>query len=194
MDSLAIRRAAPADAPRLSAFAARTFVDTFGADNTPEDMALYLAETFTPERQRAEVADPGGVVLLAEMLGAGGVRELAGYAHLVAGPAPAAVAGPAPVELSRFYVAAPWHGRGVAAALMGAVLGAARARGARTLWLGVWERNARAARFYEKCGFRRVGAHAFVLGRDVQTDWLMARGLDGSDGRGGPDRPASGGA
>lgn len=176
MHSLTIRPAAASDAPRLSAFAADAFADTFGADNTPDDMAHYLAGAFTPERQTAEIADADGVVLLAEVAG---TEELVGYAHLVGGPAPAAVSGPAPIELSRLYVARPWHGRGVAAALMDAALGAARARGARTVWLGVWERNARAARFYEKFGFARVGAHAFVLGRDVQTDWLMARGVAG---------------
>lgn len=177
MDPITIRPAAPADAARLSAFAARAFAETFGADNTPEDMALYLAETFAPERQAREIAEAEGLVLLAEVPGEGarGASELAGYAHLVEGPAPAAVASPAPIELSRLYVAPAWHGRGVAAALMDAALAAARARGARTLWLGVWERNPRAARFYEKYGFRRVGEHAFVLGRDVQTDWIMAR-------------------
>ena len=68
-------------------------------------------------------------------------------------------------------------GRGVAHALMGAALDAARARGAKTLWLGVWERNQRAVAFYGKYGFSRVGEHTFVLGSDAQTDWLLARPL-----------------
>ena len=89
--------------------------------------------------------------------------------------APAAVQGPAPLELKRLYVARAWHGQGVAQALMDAVLDAARASGARTLWLGVWERNPRAAAFYAKYGFTRVGEHTFVLGADAQTDWLLAR-------------------
>ena len=184
MPAITIRPATAADAAPLSAFAAQVFAATFGPDNTPEDMALYLAEAFAPERQAAEIADPAGAVLVAEALGAAGVPDaagpgIAGYAHLVAGPAPAAVTGPAPVELSRLYVAPAWHGRGVAAALMDAALDAARARRARTLWLGVWERNPRAVRFYEKYGFRRVGEHAFTLGRDVQTDWIMARAVIG---------------
>jgi ribosomal protein S18 acetylase RimI-like enzyme len=60
---------------------------------------------------------------------------------------------------------------------MHAGLDAARARGARTVWLGVWERNARAMAFYRKHGFARVGAHTFMLGTDAQTDWLLARPL-----------------
>jgi ribosomal protein S18 acetylase RimI-like enzyme len=96
---------------------------------------------------------------------------------LLAGTPPAAVGGPAPLELKRLYVARAWHGRGVAQALMNAALDAARARSAGTLWLGVWERNPRAVRFYEKYGFARVGEHTFVLGADAQTDWILARPL-----------------
>ena len=179
--TIRIRPATVADAHRLSEFGAATFRDTFAGENTPEDMARYLAEAFTPERQTAEIADPTGIVLLAEHHdGAGGAKHaaLAGYAHLVSRPAPDAVRGAAPLELKRFYVARAWQGRGVAQALMDAVLAAARSRGAATLWLGVWERNPRAIAFYAKCGFTRVGEHTFVLGGDAQTDWLLARPLD----------------
>jgi RimJ/RimL family protein N-acetyltransferase len=50
---------------------------------------------------------------------------------------------------------------------------AARHRGAKTLWLGVWERNHRARAFYAKCGFRDVGDHIFLFGTDPQTDLVM---------------------
>ena len=90
-------------------------------------------------------------------------------------PVPEAVRGTAPLELKRLYVARAWHGRRVAQALMDAAIDAAHARGAQTLWLGVWERNPRAVAFYTKYGFARVGEHTFVLGGDPQTDWLLAR-------------------
>jgi ribosomal protein S18 acetylase RimI-like enzyme len=175
-----VRPATAADAERLSRLGAATFRETFEGENTPEDMARYLAEAFTPERQAAEIADPAGTVLLAEQRGTSGDAPdapLVGYVHLVAGAAPAAVRGPAPLELKRLYVARAWHGRGVAQALMDAALDAARARGAGTLWLGVWERNPRAVAFYAKYGFERVGEHTFVLGADAQTDWVLARPL-----------------
>ena len=44
--SFVIRRAVPSDALALATFAARAFADTFAADNTPEDMATYLADAF----------------------------------------------------------------------------------------------------------------------------------------------------
>ncbi len=185
--TLLVRPATLADAPRLSRLGATTFRETFERENTPEDMARYVTEAFTPDRQAAEITDPAGTVLLAERRGTSGDAELVGYVHLVSGPAPAAVKGPAPLELKRLYVARAWHGQGVAQALMEAALDAARARSALTLWLGVWERNPRAVAFYRKYGFTRVGEHTFVLGADAQTDWVLALPL-------GPVPPSSRGS
>jgi ribosomal protein S18 acetylase RimI-like enzyme len=172
-----VRPAIIADAASLSQLGAATFRETFEGENTPEDIARYLAQAFTPKQQAAEIADPAGAVLLAERRHASEEARLVGYVHLASGPAPGAVQGPRPLELKRLYVARAWHGQGVAQALMDAALDAARVRGAETLWLGVWERNARAVAFYRKYGFTRVGEHTFVLGSDAQTDWLLAMPL-----------------
>jgi ribosomal protein S18 acetylase RimI-like enzyme len=61
---------------------------------------------------------------------------------------------------------------------MDAVVAAARSRGARTLWLGVWERNARGIAFYRKCGFRPAGTQTFVLGTDPQRDLVLVHGQE----------------
>ena len=172
-----IRTATIADAVELSRFAERVFVESFGADNDPDDMRQYMSGAFSVALQSAEIADPRGVILLLEVDAGTGGRALAGYAHLQEVPAPPVVRGPAPLELKRFYIDASHHGRGLAGALMAEVLRTAAARGARTLWLGVWEHNARAIAFYRKHGFQRVGEHEFVLGTDPQTDWLMARAV-----------------
>jgi GNAT superfamily N-acetyltransferase len=171
--NVTIRRGMPADAQVLADFAARTFSQTFAEENRPEDMALYVNSTYGLSQQQAELADPEITTLLVEVDG-----QLAAFAQLVANAVPDCVSGVAPLELGRFYVAAPWQGRGVALALMKSVEIEARARGARTLWLGVWERNERAKSFYRKCGFRDVGSQPFVLGTDPQTDRVMARSLD----------------
>jgi ribosomal protein S18 acetylase RimI-like enzyme len=160
---LQVRRAVTGDAAALAELAARTFVDAFGAENNPEDLALYLAEAYGEPQQRAEIEQPDGITLLAELDGA-----LAGYAQLRRSPAEWGN-----VELARFYVDRRWHGRGVAQSLMDAVLNAARTLGGTTLWLGVWERNPRGIAFYRKCGFTDIGAHEFVVGTDVQTDRVM---------------------
>ena len=170
--TLRIRPAAGADAAALAMFAARTFTDAFGADNHPEDLARHLAATYSTGRQTRELADPAWTTLIAEE-----DEVLAGFAQLCAGSAPACVTGPALLELARFYVDVSWHGRGLAQRLMGATIAAAAARGARKLWLGVWERNPRAIAFYNKCGFIDVGEKEFTVGTDVQHDRVLVRAL-----------------
>ena len=170
--STIIRPARDGDAAALARFAGRTFRETFEADNTAEDMTLYLANNYSPERQREEIRDPDIITLLAE-----DGRRLAGYVQLHRGAAPDCVAGEAPIEIRRFYVDRDWQGRGVARTLMVASLEAALQRGTRTVWLAVWERNLRAQAFYRKCGFEDCGAKEFLLGRDRQTDRVMVRAV-----------------
>ena len=167
-----IRAATVADTQALAEFGARTFFETFAADNTPEDMRLHLKSAWHPDLQRAEILDAGLDTLLAFVGG-----QLAGFAQLRPAPPPAGIGALKPVELKRFYVDKPWQGQGVARALMDAVEQRARAHEARELWLGVWERNERAHAFYRKCGFCKVGTQIFVVGTDPQTDHVMLRVL-----------------
>jgi ribosomal protein S18 acetylase RimI-like enzyme len=172
--AMLIRRATAADAEALAEIGARTFSETFAADNTAEDMRLFLETTWRPDLQRAEILDVGLDTLLAcDPTGA-----IAGFAQLRVERPPAGIAVRAPVELKRFYVDKAWHGQGLARTLMEAAEQAARARGARELWLGVWERNERAQAFYRKCGFRKVGTKVFVVGTDPQTDNVMLREVE----------------
>jgi ribosomal protein S18 acetylase RimI-like enzyme len=170
---LIIRLAGPDDAAAVAAFGERSFRETFGADNRPQDMDAYCAATYAVERHRREMAEPQRVTLLAEMEG-----RLSGYAQLRDGPAPSCVTGADPIEILRFYVDRRWHGQGIARTLMAETLARAGALGRRTVYLAVWERNARAIAFYRKVGFREVGAQPFQLGKDVQTDQVMVRRLD----------------
>lgn len=174
---IVIRRAGASDAERLSRFAASSFRDAFGAQNTAEDMATYVASTFSPGIQAAEIAEADSDVLVVEPADGGANAELLGYAHLSLGAPTSPVKAPAPIELRRFYIARALHGTGAAAKLMDAVLATSRARGAETLWLGVWEKNPRAIAFYVKHGFTDVGQQSFQLGHDLQSDRIMVRPL-----------------
>lgn len=132
----------------LAALARDTFFEAFASSNNAADMAAHLERAYGVDQQAAELADPDIVTLIAQLEG----RTVA-YAQIRPGKTPACVTGPRPIELWRFYVIAERHGHGTAQALMERVLGEARARGAGTLWLGVWERNPRARAFYRKYGF-----------------------------------------
>lgn len=168
-----VRRAVPDDANSLAALEARLFLQAFGPANHPDDLRLHLEQTFSPEKQLAEIADPARVVWIAE----DGEGQAVGYAMLRVGDAEPVVVGQRPAEVQRIYADAEFHGRGVGAALMNACVERALALGCDVIWLGVWERNPRAIAFYQKMGFAAVGAHTFLLGRDLQQDLVMSRAL-----------------
>ncbi len=158
-----VRRAVPSDAAALAELAARTFSDAFAEHNRAEDMDAYLAKTYGETQQRREIEDPEVVTLVVEDGDA-----LIAFAQLRGSTLEYG-----DVELARLYVDREQHGRGIAQTLMNAAIDAARELGGALLWLGVWEHNPRAIRFYEKCGFRDIGSQPFLLGTDVQTDRVM---------------------
>jgi ribosomal protein S18 acetylase RimI-like enzyme len=166
MTDFHVRRATPADAARLADLAEKIFRETFEAQNRPEDIEDYLGKTYGEPHQRRELENEDITTLVIEN-GDG----FAGFVQMRSG-----VERPG-IEIARFYIHHQYHGKGLSVVLMKASEEAARERGAKTLWLGVWECNARAIAFYEKCGFRDVGSHPFLLGTDLQTDRLMEKEL-----------------
>lgn len=168
--SFSFRRATSDDASLLAQLGATLFEQTFGAANRPEDMAAYLAKSFTVERELELFRNPSCAVWIAENATGSSV----GYAVLVAGTQGDGVAGERPAEIQRIYADRSMHGTGLGGALMDACIAQARAWQCDVIWLGVWEENPRAIAFYEKRGFRRVGRQLFVLGEDLQHDLVMA--------------------
>ena len=169
---LSLHRATIADLASFCEFSRRTFVATYEAFHTPERMARHVAERLNDQRLGDELADPARTVLAV-------VQQDAwiAYAMLRGGYGPPELPMDRPVEVERFYVAHEWHGQGIAAPLMSATLAAARANGHDVAWLGVWEQNPRAVRFYLKAGFRIVGRHHYVFDGVVEDDHLMALSL-----------------
>lgn len=172
-----IRRASVADAAELAAFAIRTFTDTYGRHNRPDDLCVHLASSFSVPQQTRELCDPAGATLLAH-----DDDRLAGYAQVRRSRVPSCVAGDRPVELHRFYVDRPWHGGGVSQTLFAAACKAALGLGGATVWLKVWERNPRAIAFYAKAGFVDVGTADFFVGSDRQTDRVLELSLHADTG------------
>ncbi|MDQ0851712.1 ribosomal protein S18 acetylase RimI-like enzyme [Arthrobacter sp. B3I9] len=172
-----IRTATTDDAGRLAELAAVTFPLACPPGSDPEDIAAHLASALSPDNFRAYLADPSVTVLVID---AGG--RLRGYSMLVKRPATdpdvvSALAILPSVELSKCYVHPEHHGLGAAAELMRASLAAAAESGGKGVWLGVNSQNARAIRFYEKSGFRRVGTKSFKLGSTVEHDFVMERAV-----------------
>jgi GNAT superfamily N-acetyltransferase len=66
-------------------------------------------------------------------------------------------------ELDQFYVHPAARGTGLAKRLMVSAEAAMRAGGTRRAWLACSVGNHRAARFYERCGWRNVGRQRFAV-------------------------------
>lgn len=167
-----IRQATSEDSKVLTDLAYTTFWDAFAhhPKNAPDDLNHYMRQAFSLEQITAELADEKSIFLLAEIEG-----ELAGYSKLILDNIEPGVTATLPIELSRLYSQQNFLGQGVGQTLMDACFERARQVNRDVMWLGVWEYNPRAQRFYEKNGFRIVGKHVFQLGSDPQTDLLMQK-------------------
>jgi ribosomal protein S18 acetylase RimI-like enzyme len=168
-----IRRATRVDAILIADMGARTFEASFGADNRLEDMEQYLSLSFSKTHIEAQLSDPSSIFFLAYE-----DSQAVGYFMLRVSKKPISVTGPKPVELVRLYIEEEIIGKGYGSALMNSCLEESKKNGHRTIWLGVWEKNLRAIRFYEKWGFTKVGTKEFVLGSDLQHDHIMARPVE----------------
>ena len=167
-----IRRAVEDDALALSVLAEATFRAAFAESNTASNMQLHCATYYGQALQLAEIRESSLETWVAEL-----DRRLVAYMQLRFDAASPSFAGERSVEIQRLYVDASHHGTGLARELMAHAVARADAVGYAMLWLGVWERNARALAFYRKWGFEVVGEHIFKVGADPQRDLLMRRGV-----------------
>ncbi|MCS5716882.1 GNAT family N-acetyltransferase [Herbiconiux sp. CPCC 205763] len=172
-----VRTARLEDAGIVSAVAAETFEMACPPSTAPAAIAAFIAENLSDARFAGYLSDPERSVILADVDG-----EIAGYTMLIGGEptdqaVAAAVAGRPTVELSKCYVRENFHGFGVASALMTASIEGAERSGAASVWLGVNQQNARAIRFYEKSGFRKVGVKQFLVGDELHDDFVFERAL-----------------
>jgi ribosomal protein S18 acetylase RimI-like enzyme len=169
-----IRQATLDDAKLLTDLSYTTFWDAFAhhPKNAPDDLAHYMRQAFNIEKIAAELEDPRSIFLIASIN-----EKPAGYAKLAIDNIEPGITAERPVELVRLYSHQECLGRGVGQKLMDECIARSRSDQRDVIWLGVWEYNPRAQRFYEKNGFTVVGKHVFQLGADAQTDLLMQRSL-----------------
>jgi len=132
-----------------------------------------MNEQFTREKLINEVGADHNIFLVAELNG-----ETVGYARMREVPNPDALEALPALELARIYSVQTRIGKGVGSALMEKCIEVARQENKKVIWLGVWEKNLHAISFYERWGFEKFSEHDFVLGDDVQTDWLMMKRLE----------------
>jgi ribosomal protein S18 acetylase RimI-like enzyme len=166
--AITLRALSTADVETLQAIGVQSFTEAFAHLNNPEDFRAYLDKAFHTEQLRSELANLSSSFFLATAAGAP-----VGYLKVNFGNAQTEPQGDDAMEIERIYALAAWHGKGVGEALLKKALSLAREKEMQLVWLGVWEENPKAIRFYQKHGFEVFGKHHFWLGQDLQHDLLM---------------------
>lgn len=167
-----IRIATDNDAETIALLSRKTFYDTFAPYNTPANMDKFMHEQFMHSSLVKEVKFPSNQFLLAY---AG--DTLAGYVKLRDGEKPKELREMQGLEIARLYVVNDMIGKGVGRQLMQHSVDIANQKNKQVIWLAVWEKNKRAFEFYLKWGFEIFSSQVFVLGNEVQKDWIMKKKL-----------------
>ncbi|MDD3997866.1 MAG: GNAT family N-acetyltransferase [Sphaerochaetaceae bacterium] len=168
MNKIMIRSCNLHDLEILRDLSITTFVETFAANNTAADIKQYVAEHFHSSRIKEELENPDSFFYLVECNG-----KTVAYMKLNIGDAQTESGYPDSLELQRIYVLKAFKRQHIGNLLMDKTIEMCKSKRLAYVWLGVWEHNKDAIRFYERLGFKMYDSHQFILGSDVQRDYIM---------------------
>ena len=172
MNSITIEEVKAGELEELVLMARKSFLEAFTAENKIENVYAYLDEAFTLPQYQKEFLNPSSKFFVAKKEG-----KIIGYTKVNQVPAQTDIHDPKSLEISRLYILEEFLGIGLGKDLLDYAFDFARKQGLEYVWLGVWEKNARAIRFYEKNGLVKFGTHPFPFGDEIQTDWLMKKSV-----------------
>lgn len=168
MNPITIRKATISDLETIQEISKQTFIETFAAVNTPEDLEIYIQENFNSQQVALQINNLESVFYVATL-----DNDTIGYLKLNFGNAQTEVHNAQSMEIHRIYVLKEFHGKKIGQLLLNKATKIGQQSGVDTIWLGVWEKNYKAIQFYNKNDFVEFGKHNFTVGNDVQTDLLM---------------------
>ncbi|MFI5135254.1 MAG: GNAT family N-acetyltransferase [Chitinophagales bacterium] len=170
--NISIRYGEVGDAINLSAFGIATFTETWEYLYKPEDFRQYLEESYSVEVIKKELEDPALTYFLAYA-----DDELAGFAKLSRKQTLGDWITDHCLEVCKIYALKKFHDQKIGKALMEKTIELAEEEKMESLVLGVWENNHRAVNFYRKFGFEKIGEHPFLIGKQLDIDWVMKKKL-----------------
>lgn len=168
VDQVQITPATQSHLDVLIELARKTFEDTFGHLNEPGPFQAYMNSAFSREKISSELDKPASDYYLIYYQG-----QLTGYLKLNTAMGQTDIKDPESLEIERIYVDSSFQGLGLGKALFEFSVQKARNLQLSYIWLGVWEKNEKALRFYKSRGFYQFSDHPFKLGDELQTDYLM---------------------
>ncbi len=152
----------------LTYISRQTFVDAFEKDNNSDDFMIYIDSAFSKNQIESELLNPN-----TEFYFVYDAEILVGYFKINENEAQAEPYGKDALELSRIYVWKQFQGQHLGKRILKKIIDIAITKQKSYMWLGVWQLNMNAVRFYERHGFTKFDSHSFYIGNDRQTDWLM---------------------
>ncbi len=168
MNTIEIRKATVSDLDSIQKISIQTFTETFAAVNTPENIADYIKNSLNSAQLTTELKNLNSQFYIAYSN-----DEVVGYLKINFGDSQTESINENTLEVQRIYVLQNFHGKNIGQLLLNEVKKIAKSTGVDSIWLGVWEENHRALRFYTKNGFVVFDKHVFMMGNDEQTDLLM---------------------
>ena len=162
------RKCLSSDLDELVEISRKTFVDAFEKDNDPEDFKNYITIAFDRARISEQLEN-----FYSSFYFAFQGEHLVGYFKLNEDGAQTDINSKESIELERIYILEEFQGKQIGKQIILEALKLANQRGKEYMWLGVWQKNTDAIRFYEKHGFYTFDTHPYYIGKDKQTDWLM---------------------
>lgn len=168
MENIEIKRLTLNELDQLQEISKQTFAETFSSGNSEENMSAYLDKEFSIEKLKTELTDKNSEFYFALLN-----NKLVGYLKVNFGQSQTEIQNENSLEIERIYVLKEFHGKKVGQILYEKATEISKQRNVDFVWLGVWEENPRAIRFYEKNGFVKFDKHIFKLGNDEQTDIMM---------------------
>ena len=145
-----------------------TFISAFEKHNNPEDFKAYMKKAFSQEQLREELLNPNVRFYFVYK-----DASLVGYYKLNAQNAQTEPLGNDSIEIERIYVLEQFQGQQIGKEMLYNIIQLAKQEQMAFIWLGVWEMNTAAIRFYERHGFVKFNSHPYYVGSDKQTDWMM---------------------
>lgn len=176
MEKITIKELERNEIELLQNIARITFVESFGNQNTDADMYHYLNQNLSLETLNSEFEKENSKFYIVY-----NQSVIIGYLKLNFDIDFSHEHQKGIIELERIYLLQSHQGQGFGQQLLDFVFEIAQAQKATKIWLGVWENNFGAIRFYERNGFQKVGEHVFLLGSDPQIDWLMEKEIDSNN-------------
>ena len=158
----------PSEINALQKISKETFVEAFSNQNSEVNMRKYLEENLSIQQLTNELLNSESSFYFARIN-----DKIIGYLKVNFGKAQTDFKEDDSIEIERVYVLSEFHGKDVGKKLLDKAIEISREKNAKSVWLGVWEKNYKAIRFYQKNGFVEFGKHPFILGDDIQTDILM---------------------